>query len=119
MVKRPLRSSIGAHYGSKDWLVQRVSALVMIGYTIVVLGVLLSHGGIDYSVWRTLFASSVFKLLTFVFMLALLWHAWVGARDIWMDYIKPVGLRLTLQALTVLALVAYAGWTIQFLWGAR
>ena len=118
-MKRPLRQSIGAHYGSRDWLVQRVSALVMLGYTILVLGILLSNGGIDYTLWRTLFANSLFKLITFVFMLALLWHAWIGARDIWMDYIKPTGLRLTLEALTVLALVGYAGWTIQIRWGVR
>ena len=118
-MNRPLRESVGAHYGSKDWLVQRVSALVMAIYTILVLGIVLWHGGIDYSLWKALFADNAFRLVTFVFMLALLWHAWIGARDIWMDYIKPVGLRLTLEVLTLLALVAYAGWTIQILWGVR
>jgi len=119
VVKRALRQTIGAHYGTRDWLVQRVSALVMLLYTILFLAIILWNGGVDYTLWRAIFASSAFKLLTFVVMLSLLWHAWVGARDIWMDYIKPVGLRLALEALTVLALVAYAGWTIQILWGVR
>ena len=50
-------------------------------------------------------------------MLALVWHAWIGVRDIWMDYVKPVGVRLLLEVLTVLALVSCIGWTIQILWG--
>ena len=52
-------------------------------------------------------------------MVSLLYHAWIGVRDIFMDYIKPVGLRLALSAATVVLLVAYLGWTIQILWGVR
>ena len=44
------------------------------------------------------------------------YHVWVGIRDIWMDYIKSVGLRLTLQSLTILWLLACAAWTVQILW---
>ena len=51
--------------------------------------------------------------------LALLWHAWIGVRDIWMDYVKPTGLRLTLEVLTLVSLVVYAGWTIGILWGGK
>jgi succinate dehydrogenase / fumarate reductase membrane anchor subunit len=119
MVTRPLRQAVGAHYGSKDWLVQRVTAVVMAAYTILVLGLALWNGGIDYALWKALFARGAWKLATFVFMLALCWHAWIGVRDIWMDYVKPVGARLTLEVLTVLALAAYVGWTVQILWGGR
>ena len=116
---RPLRQAVGAHYGWKDWLAQRVTAVVMAFYTVLVLGIVLWNGGLDYALWKTLFANGAWKLATFVFMLALLWHAWIGVRDIWMDYVKPVGLRLVLEVLTVLALVAYVGWTVQILWGGR
>jgi succinate dehydrogenase / fumarate reductase, membrane anchor subunit len=114
-----LRRSVGAHYGWKDWLVQRVTAVVIAGYTIYLLGIALWNGGFDYTLWRALFADGLFKLVTFVFMLSVCWHAWIGARDIWMDYIKPVGVRLTLEVLTLLALAAYVGWTIQILWSVR
>ncbi len=43
-------------------------------------------------------------------------HAWVGVRDIWMDYVKPVGLRLALQVVTIVWLVGCAGWAVQVLW---
>lgn len=56
------------------------------------------------------------KLLTFVTIIALAYHAWVGVRDIWMDYVQAVGLRLTLQVFTLVWLVGCAGWAIQVLW---
>jgi succinate dehydrogenase / fumarate reductase membrane anchor subunit len=117
MVTRPLRQATGAHYGWKDWLVQRVTAVVMALYTILVLGLALWNGGIDYALWKALFAHGAWKLATFVFMLTLCWHAWIGVRDIWMDYVKPVGVRLTLEVLTLLALAVYVGWTAQIIWG--
>jgi succinate dehydrogenase / fumarate reductase membrane anchor subunit len=101
-----------------DWLVQRLTGVVMAAYTVLLLGIALWHGGIDYALWTRLFASGAFKLASFLFMVALLYHAWIGMRDILMDYIKPVGLRLTLESACVIALVGYLGWTIQILWGA-
>jgi succinate dehydrogenase / fumarate reductase, membrane anchor subunit len=56
------------------------------------------------------------KVLTFIVIVSLAWHAWVGMRDIWMDYIKPVVLRLVLQVFTIAWLVGCAGWAVQVLW---
>jgi succinate dehydrogenase / fumarate reductase membrane anchor subunit len=114
MVKRVI---VGAHYGHTDWLAQRVTAVVMAAYSFGFLAYALYAGGFDYARWSALFGTPLFRLSTFVFMLALLWHAWVGVRDIWMDYIKPVAVRLTLETITALLLIAYAGWTIEVLWG--
>lgn len=113
------RQAVGAHYGLKDWLIQRVSAVVMAAYTLLLLAILLVNAGIDHALWQSLFASAAFRMASFLFMVSLLYHAWVGVRDIYMDYIKPIGLRLALQAATALLLVAYLGWTIQILWGVR
>jgi succinate dehydrogenase / fumarate reductase membrane anchor subunit len=113
----PNRIVVGAHYGWRDWLVQRISAVVMALYTVLVLGLLLWLGGLDYDAWKAVFASELFRLATFVFMLSLLWHAWVGVRNIVMDYIKPVSLRLTFEVVVIALLVGYTGWTIQVLWG--
>jgi succinate dehydrogenase / fumarate reductase membrane anchor subunit len=113
------RQAVGAHYGLKDWLLQRLTAVVMALYTLLLLAVALWHGGLDYEAWRALFAGGPFRLATFLFMCALLYHAWVGVRDIYMDYIKPVGVRLALQFASAALLIAYLGWTIQMLWGAR
>jgi succinate dehydrogenase / fumarate reductase membrane anchor subunit len=110
---------VGAHYGLKDWLAQRLTAVAMALYTLILLAIAGYEGGIDYALWQALFANSAFRVATLLFGLALFWHAWVGMRDIWMDYIKPTALRLTLEMLTVVTLLAYAGWLIDILWGTR
>ena len=111
------RTVVGAHYGTRDWLAQRVTAIVMTLFTFAVLAqVLFSRGPIGYDKWAGIFASQWMKVLTFVNVVALLWHAWVGMRDVWMDYIKPVGIRLTLQVATIAWLVGCAGWAVQVLW---
>ena len=56
------------------------------------------------------------KLATFLFLVSLFLHAWIGMRDILMDYIKPTGVRLGLETAVAVALVAYAGWAVQILW---
>ncbi|HYR00514.1 MAG TPA: succinate dehydrogenase, hydrophobic membrane anchor protein [Casimicrobiaceae bacterium] len=113
------RLVVGAHYGLFDWLAQRITAIVMALYALLFVAIALYHGGIDYPLWQALFAHGGFKVATFLFMAALLYHAWVGAREIYMDYLKPVALRLAVQAATIALLVGYLGWTIQVLWGAR
>jgi succinate dehydrogenase / fumarate reductase membrane anchor subunit len=108
------RIVVGAHYGLKDWLAQRVTAVVMVLYTLLMLIVIPMANG--YEGWRTLMSHGVIRFATFLFIISLCYHAWVGIRDIWMDYVKPVSVRLTLHVLTLLALVGYAGWAIQIIW---
>ena len=111
------RIVVGAHYGLRDWLSQRVTAGLMALFTLLVLAqVLFSRGPIGYDKWAGIFASQWMKVLTFTVIAALLWHVWVGMRDVWMDYVKPVGLRLMLQIFTIVWLVGCAGWAIQVLW---
>lgn len=110
---------MGAHYGLRDWLSQRVTAVVIMLYTALFLAVLLWSGGLDYARWQALFAGNAFRVATFLFMVSLFVHAWVGVRNILMDYAKPMSIRLALEIVVICALVAYAGWTIQILWGSR
>ena len=109
---------VGAHYGLRDWLSQRVTAVVMTLYTALLLGIVLWHGGLDHATWKALFAGNPFRVATFLFMVSLFVHAWVGVRNILMDYAKPAGVRLALEVIVICALIAYAGWTIRVLWGA-
>ena len=110
------RLVVGAHYGMRDWLAQRLTAILMAVFTIVLLVSFLTGQNFTYEGWAGLFARQWFKLFTLVTFFGMFYHVWVGIRDIWMDYIKPVGLRLTLQTLTVLWLLACAFWTVQILW---
>ena len=111
------RIVVGAHYGLRDWLSQRVTAAFMAVFTVLVLAqLLLVKGPIGYDAWAGIFSSQWMKVITFSVIVSLAWHVWVGVRDIFMDYIKPVGVRLALQVFTIVWLVACAGWGIQVLW---
>lgn len=111
------RVVVGAHYGLRDWLSQRVTAVLMALFTVIVLAqVIFSRGPIGYDKWAGIFTAQWMKVLTFTVIVALLWHVWVGMRDVFMDYVKPLGLRLALQIFTIVWLTACAGWAVQVLW---
>ncbi|HEV7914889.1 MAG TPA: succinate dehydrogenase, hydrophobic membrane anchor protein [Albitalea sp.] len=129
------RIVVGAHYGLRDWLSQRITAAVMALFTLLVLVQFLwpwyakdANGErikdvadqyvqiTGYDKWAGIFSTQWMKLLTFVVIVSLAWHAWVGMRDVWMDYVKPVGTRLLLQVISIVWLVGCTGWAIQVLW---
>jgi succinate dehydrogenase / fumarate reductase, membrane anchor subunit len=129
------RIVVGAHYGMRDWLAQRITAAVMGLFTLVLLIQYLlpayaKNGSGDrikdaagndialtgYDKWAGVFSPQWMKLLTFVVIVSLAYHAWVGMRDIWMDYVQSFAWRLTLEVLTIVWLVGCLGWAIQVLW---
>ena len=112
---------VGAHYGVKDWILQRITAVILVVYTLVLgIGALVTPE-FTYENWVRLFNFEVLsfplgKLLAMLAFLSLAYHAWIGVRDIWMDYVKPTGIRLALQVLTVLWLVGSVVYAAQILW---
>ena len=110
------RIVVGAHYGLRDWLAQRVTAVIMLVYAVGLVALLLSASGQGYEGWKALFQQTWVRVISSVTVFALMFHAWVGIRDIWMDYVQPVGIRLALQIFTIVWLVGCAGWAIQVLW---
>jgi len=110
------RIVVGARYGLRDWLAQRITAAVMAVYAVIALVVLMGGRPISYAVWKDLFAQGWMRVATLLFAASLAWHAWVGMRDILMDYVKPTGVRLALEVAVLLAIAGYVGWTVQILW---
>ena len=106
----------GAHYGLRDWLAQRVTAVLMALFTVALVLQLLLGAKMGHAKWQGIFSAQWMKLLTFVTIIALLYHVWVGMRDVLMDYVKPVGVRLVLQMLVIVYLLGCAGGAIQVLW---
>lgn len=119
----PKRLVVGAHYGVGDFLVQRITAIILAIYTLVLFVGILMMPGFTFESWRSLFTFrlGMFPLgqvLATLAFLALAWHAWIGVRDIWMDYVKPVGVRLALQVLTILWLIGSVVYFVVILWRA-
>ncbi len=113
-----VKSVIGVnHQGLSDWLIQRISALVMAVYTLGLLAYFFMHPDLDYASWHMLFSQAWVKVATILFILSLLFHAWVGIWTIFTDYIKFAWLRLILHVLVFFALLTcfFAG--LMILWG--
>ena len=115
------RIVVGAHYGTFDFIVQRCTAVIMAIYTLVLLFGVLLTSGMSYEGWKNLFTFHVGvvpvgQLLASLAFFSLAWHAWIGVRDIWMDYVKPAGIRLILQVLTLLWLAGSIVYFAKVLW---
>ena len=118
MVKRTVRLTTGANYGLRDWLGQRVTAVVMAVFILCLAGGLLVAPPQGYAGWKALFANQWMRIAAFLFLVTLFWHAWIGVRNILMDYVHATGVRLTLQILVILSLLFYIVWSAEILWSA-
>jgi succinate dehydrogenase / fumarate reductase membrane anchor subunit len=118
MVKRADRTPVGAHYGWQDWLAQRVTAVIMLLFSIVFLGFFMIKGSVGYADWTALFHSQLFRILALLFLFSVFYHAWIGIRDVLMDYVKPAGIRLIAEVLALLFLAASSIWSVSILWGS-
>lgn len=113
------RAVSGAHYGVRDWLAQRLSAVIMLVYTVALIAYVLRHQPLSYETWRALFQHEVMRFFTLLFALSLFLHAWVGVRDVLMDYVRSTWVRLSLQVASIAALLLYTMWAVSLLWSVQ
>lgn len=102
--------------GLRDWLVQRFSSIIIGIYFIFLSIFFLTHSTIDYKLLHNLFASMWMEIFTFITLICLFLHAWVGVWTVITDYVKPIALRFIIQFLIILALAIYLLWGIVVLW---
>ncbi len=102
--------------GSRDWFLQRASAVVLALYSIVLVGFFLTND-VTYDKWHAFMTCLSMKLFTLVAIASLAFHAWVGMWTVFTDYVKSTGLRLVLQIAVVAAILAYLFWGVMIFWG--
>lgn len=102
--------------GSRDWFLQRLSAVILAVYSLVMVGFFLTND-VDYQTWHTFMSATGMKVFTLVALAALVFHAWVGMWTVFTDYIKATGLRIFLQIATVTAIFVYLFWGMMIFWG--
>ncbi len=101
--------------GLKAWALQRITAIYIGLFTLYLLFALLFTAPQDYAAWRAWFANPLMGIASLVMIVAVLLHAWVGIRDVLIDYVKPIAVRVTLLTLVGLALLIYGLWAAQAL----
>ncbi len=106
--------------GLSDWLIQRVTALLIGFYTVFIVGFLLSHSmgtsPITFQTWSHLFHNSFMRIATVLVVLSIAAHAWIGMWTVFTDYVNCFILRLCLQVGMVALLLGYVVWCIEILW---
>ncbi len=111
--------NLSAGYGLKDWLYQRVTAVIML-IAIVVLFVFLflANRIIDsnFISWQQFFSFTFVKVFMQIVFMSVMLHAWIGMRDFWMDYVKSYGARVVLYTATILWLVGSLVYSVKILW---
>jgi len=103
--------------GVYDWLIQRVSAVVLGLYTLFLIGYFLFTPEVTYASWHSLFSCTAMKIFSLMAILSLGAHAWIGMWTISTDYIKNGVARLSFQVICGIAMFVYVVWGILILWG--
>lgn len=102
--------------GLHDWIIQRVTAIVLAAYVIYLAGFIFSADAVTFSVWHTLFGQVWFKIFSILAIAALCFHAWIGLWIVSTDYISITALRLPFQILVILSCFAFLLWGAQIIW---
>ncbi|RYZ34910.1 MAG: succinate dehydrogenase, hydrophobic membrane anchor protein [Sphingobacteriales bacterium] len=119
-----MRSATGlTGSGSRDWIVQRVSAVILAVYTVVILGWILFHPGFGYTEWYGFMMTLPMKTFSLLALVSLVGHGWVGMWTVFTDYVTASqvgpsahGVRLVLQSAMIIALFVFMVWGIQIFW---
>ena len=98
--------------GQRAFVAQRLSALVLLAFVAAAAGRLALGPGVTLAQWQDWVAQPFGAALVLLVAAALFAHAWVGIRDVVLDYVRPLALRLFLLSTIVLALVLLAAWTV-------
>jgi succinate dehydrogenase / fumarate reductase membrane anchor subunit len=101
--------------GLRDWLMQRVTAVILAVYTIFLVGFFMLHQPMGFDVWSALFQNTGMRVFTFLALLSMVYHTWVGVWTVLTDYIKCAYLRLTLCLMVILSLFSYLAWAVSIL----
>lgn len=113
-----MKTTSGSHTGTGTWLLQRATALILAAALPGLMTYFLAAMPLDFAGWQALFTPLWLRVLMLLTALALALHAWVGMRDIFMDYVRPIGLRLALYLALIVTLAGSVAWLVAILWRA-
>lgn len=110
--------------GLSDWIVQRVTAVVLGVYFLCMMGFFLFTPDLTYDQWYAYMTTTYMRIFTLIALVSLAAHGWIGVWAISTDYltVRQLGsagtaIRLVFQAVCALVAIVYVVWGIQILWG--
>lgn len=110
--------------GVSDWVIQRISAIVLAAYSLCILGYIVMHPDLTYAEWTAFFNNTGMQIFTMLALISTCAHAWIGMWTVGSDYLrehtlgeKASSLRFIYQIGCILLIVGYLIWGINILWG--
>ncbi len=94
---------------------QRLTAIYIGLLVLYLLSVLLFAAPADHAAWRAWIGGPILSVALLLLVVSVLMHAWIGLRDVLIDYVRPIAIRATLLGLIALALVGLGLWAAQTL----
>ncbi len=111
--------------GVSDWIIQRVSAVILAAYTLFLAGFIITTPDVDYATWQNLFSQLWMRIFSVLALLSIAAHGWIGLWGVVTDYLTPrmvgskaLSLRLLVLLTYAIITIAYLVWGIDILWGA-
>lgn len=101
--------------GLRSWMIQRLSAVYLAVFLPLALAVVVLNPPSSFQQWHDLLSHPLVNSATGLFFLALLLHAWVGLRDVILDYVKPFSFRLVILMLIGLVWLGMGLWVLRSL----
>lgn len=112
-----------ARSGLADFVIQRVTAVVMAVYAACILGFFLANPGVSHETLFTYFHHPVMRAFSTLTLFATAAHAWIGMWTVGTDYIRPhyfgkhaTAFRLVYQFGCLFILFVYVAWALQIFW---
>lgn len=110
--------------GLCDWLIQRVSAIILAAYTIYIVAFIFTTPELTYEVWSAQFDQLWMRVFSLLALLSVAGHAWVGLWVVLTDYVnshmmgpKALSIRMIALGLYALVTISYVVWGFEILWG--
>ncbi len=102
--------------GLRPWIIQRISA-AYIAVFIVYFGasLLIARPLASADTWSDWVGYPGNNLALALFLVALLWHAWIGIRDVVLDYVHNVVSRMLVLTLVITVIFGSGLWALRTL----
>ncbi len=114
-----MKIATGSHTGTGLWLMQRATALLLVLALPFLLIYCLTALPLDFYGWQALWAPLWSRVLLVLSGAALALHAWVGMRDIFMDYVHCTLWRLAMTLAVMVVLAGSLVWLAAVLFGTN
>ena len=101
--------------GLRPWVIQRVTAVYVVLFILYAAFCYFTAVSNDYEAWRGWLYAPFNTTVTGIFVIAVLFHAWIGMRDVVLDYVHNIMLRIFVFGVFVGVLIGSGLWVFRIL----